>query len=191
MSVVEQRITERNVVFTINDLMPMSEVPDVNLPDLETEEAFCPKNNAPYMLLMCRPKSKYQGACPLCGCIGTGFKSNGYLSKPRLVHDVPVGICSVDLQIRTPRYVCRDCGGIFTHPFESVIEGKQCTHRLADKIKMECLSRPFSEIAAETGYAIPTISSMFDEYIAELDAQRPPIVAPEVLGIDEKHIVHQ
>lgn len=191
MGAVEQKASERNLKITLDDLLPMDVTPDVNLPDLETESAFYPKDGSRYMLLACRPKDKYRGPCPLCGCIETEYKSNGYLSRPRLVHDVPVGVDSVDLQIKVPRYICRECDGIFTHPFESIVEGKQCTRRLVDKIRKDCFSRPFSDIAAETGYTIPTISNIFDEYIQELDDNRPPIVAPQVLGIDEKHIVHQ
>lgn len=191
MSAAERRAKERNIKITLDDLVPMSVVPDINLPDIEAESAYRPEGNQHYMLLLCKPKNKYSGACPLCGCVGTEFKGYGYLKQPRLVHDVPVGTDSVDLYVKTPRYVCRDCGGIFTRSFESISDGKQCTLRLIEKIKRDCFSRPFSDIAAETGYTIPTISSIFDEYIEELDASRPPIVAPEVLGIDEKHIVHQ
>ncbi len=178
-------------LISADDLVEVKPAPDVNLPDIVTEKAFQPKGGEPYMLLYCRPALKYDGPCPLCGCYGREFKSNGYLKQPRHVHDVPVGIMTVDLYLQVPRYVCRDCGGIFAHPFDSVVEGRQCTKRLIDKIRRDCFSRPFSEISAETGYTIPTISNIFDEYIAELDADRPPIVAPEVLGIDEKHIVHK
>lgn len=191
MSDTTQRTNRRNVTLTMDDLVPLRPIPEVNLPDLKTEDAFQPKYGQQYMLLVCSPKEKYHGPCPLCGCVETEFKSNGYLSKPRLVHDVPVGITLVDLQVKTPRYVCRECGGIFTHPFESIAEGKQCTKRLIDKIRRDCFSQPFSDIASETGYTIPTISNIFDDYIQELDSNRPPIVAPRVLGIDEKHIVHQ
>lgn len=191
MSDAGHRAKERNVKITLDDLIQMDIAPDVGLPDIETESAYRPRENQQYMLLMCKPKSKYAGACPLCGCWGTGFISNGYLKQPRLVHDVPVGTTSVDLYVKVPRYTCRDCGSTFTHIFESISEGRQSTLRLVEKIKKDCFIRPFSDIAAETGYTIPTISSIFDEYIEELDANRPPIIAPEVLGIDEKHIVHQ
>lgn len=191
MSDAGHRAKERNVKITLDDLIQMDIAPDAGLPDIETESAYRPRGNQQYMLLMCKPKSKYAGACPLCGCWGTGFISNGYLKQPRLVHDVPVGTTSVDLYVKVPRYTCRDCGSTFTHIFESISEGRQSTLRLVEKIKKDCFIRPFSDIAAETGYTIPTISSIFDEYIEELDANRPPIIAPEVLGIDEKHIVHQ
>lgn len=105
MSAAERRANERNIKITLDDLVPMSVVPDVNLPDIVAESAYRPNGNQHYMLLLCKPKNKFSGACPVCGCVGTEFKSNGYLKQPRLVHDVPVGADSVDLYVKTPRYI--------------------------------------------------------------------------------------
>lgn len=39
-------------------------------------------------------------------------------------------------------------------------------------------------------YTSTTIANIFDEYAAELESKRAKVVAPRILGIDEKHIVH-
>jgi len=56
--------------------------------------------------------------------------------------------------------------------------------------RRNALVRPFADVAKDYGYSPTTIANIFDEYSAELEANRPHIVAPRVLGIDEKHIVH-
>ena len=40
------------------------------------------------------------------------------------------------------------------------------------------------------GYSDTIIGKIFDEYSKELDSAHGPVIAPRVLGIDEKHIVH-
>ena len=64
------------------------------------------------------------------------------------------------------------------------------THRLHDQIKRESYIRPFTDVAPYFGYSIPTVAAIFDEYTAELEKQREEIIAPRILGIDEKHIVN-
>ena len=64
------------------------------------------------------------------------------------------------------------------------------TYRLYDQIRRDSFVRPFSDVAADFGYTAPTIAAIFDEYVSELEARRDKIVAPRILGIDEKHIVH-
>lgn len=180
----------KTVVYKQEDLVAYTPVPNLNLPDIVAEECFRPKDGSRHFFIHCKPTKKYDGPCPHCGCVGTNYHSKGYTPKPRLVHDVSVGIDRVDLILKVPRYICQDCGGVFSHSFESVNEGKQCTIRLLEKIQRDCFSRPFSDIAYETGYTLPTIADIFGKLSDELDATRPPIIAPEVLSLDEKHIVH-
>ena len=111
-------------------------------------------------------------------------------SNPRIVHDVNIGIMRVDLVITVPRYHCKDCGAAFRHIFTSVPEGKHSTFRLLEQLRRDVFTRPFSQVATEYGFTEGTIRYVFDEYAEQLEAKRGPIVAPEVLGIDEKHIVH-
>ena len=52
MSAAERRAKERNIKITLDDLVPMSVVPDINLPDIEAESAYRPEGNQHYMLLL-------------------------------------------------------------------------------------------------------------------------------------------
>ena len=97
----------------------------------------------------------------------------------------------MDLRVAVPRYCCRECDSVFTHTFESIPEGRQLTYRLLEQLRHDSFLRPFNQISVEYGYSEGTIRNIFDEYAAELETQRGPIIAPEVLGIDEKHIVHE
>ena len=45
MSSAERRANERNIKITLDDLVPMSVVPDVNLPDIVAESAYRPNGN--------------------------------------------------------------------------------------------------------------------------------------------------
>jgi transposase len=116
---------------------------------------------------------------------------HGFVPSPRIIHDINVGLTRVDLRVRVPRYHCRDCGATFNHVFDSIPEGKHLTYRLYEQIKRDAFLRPFAEVASEYGYSEGTIRNIFDEFAAELEENRGPIIAPEVLGIDEKHIVNE
>lgn len=180
--------SHRTVVFDESDLVEVPVV-NLNLPDIEVDKCFRPKDGSPYLVFYGSAAKRYDGPCPCCGCIGTEFKKVGYTPRNRLVHDVSIGIDKIDIVLQVPRYICHDCGGSFSHIFESIYDRKQCTKRLLDKIRQDCFIRPFSDISRETGYTVTSIAEIFDAYSDELDASRPPIVAPEVLSIDEKHIV--
>ena len=180
---------EKTISYKASDLQEYTPVPHLNLPDIVAKKAFRPKDGRRYILLHCEAAKRYNGACPQCGCIGN-LRGNGFTPRPRLIHDITSGIDKIELLIRIPRYVCQDCGASFSHPFESINEGRRCTVRLMEKIQKDCFSRPFSDVASETGYTLTTIADIFSQMSDRLDAERPPIVAPEVLSIDEKHIVH-
>lgn len=178
------------ISYSEEELKELTPVPNLNLSDIVAEKSFQPKDGSPYNIMYCKPAKKYDGPCPLCGCVGAQYYSKGYTPRPRLVHDVSVGLNRIDLVVQVPRYVCQDCNGVFSHPYPSINEGKQCTIRLMEKIQRDCFSRSFSEIAQETGYTLTTIAELFSHYSDQLEATKAPIIAPEILSIDEKHIVH-
>ena len=64
------------------------------------------------------------------------------------------------------------------------------TYRLYDQIRRDSFVRTFAEVATAYGFSEPTIATIFDEYASELEEQGRSIIAPRILGIDEKHIVH-
>lgn len=181
-------IFDRETTYDQDDFILEKETPSLNLPDIEATQCFRLWNNPNYLILSCKPSQKYSGGCPACGSVD--IVSHGKADEPRQVHDVNIGLKRVDLIVDIPRYRCKDCGAVFRHIFDSIPEGKRYTYRLYEQIRRDAFIRPFSQVAAEFGISEGTVRSIFDEYATELEAKRGPIVAPEVLGIDEKHIVH-
>lgn len=175
----------RELEFDESDFKELTPTPNLNLPDIKAVKCLIPKDNSPYMLFICKSESRHT-ACLNCGSIN--IISNGVSEKPRIVRDVNIGLNRVDLLVEVPRYRCRDCGASFRQEYQSIPEKQQLTERLLAQIKHDAFFRPFSQVAEEYGYSEPNIRNIFNEYVAELDASRPPIEAPEVLGIDEKHI---
>ena len=161
-------------------------IPILNLPDIKELRCVRPKKDPLSLLFYCEPVKKYRGGCVNCGSIN--HYSHGYASD-RLVHDISMGIIHVDLLVRTPRYKCNDCGATFVHQFESIAGSTQFTVRLYEQIKARALNGAFDPIAKEFGVSITTISLIFSEYARQLEKDRK-VIAPRVLGIDEKHIVH-
>lgn len=179
---------EKNIDFDLSQMKRVSPVPILNLPDIVEEDCYEAPDGVPYLVFACKPASRASQVCPSCGA--PILSVHGYLPKRRLVHDVNIGITQIDLLVKVPRYRCDGCGATFAHKFESIPENKQVTHRLYEQIRRDVFVRPFTDVADDFGYTITTISTIFDEYAAELETKRGTIVAPRVLGIDEKHIVH-
>ena len=178
----------REVSYSRDEMEEVSPTPYLNLPEVYEKQCLRPKDGSPYMLFVCEEEEWYDRRCPACG--SEQVHVHGTMSKPRLVHDVNVGITQVDIELSVKRYRCEECGATFNRVFEAIPANRQMTHRLYEQIKREAFSRPFVEVAADYGYSDTTIANIFDEYAAELEAKRDSIVAPRVLGIDEKHIVH-
>lgn len=168
------------------DLEPVEPTPSLNLPDITEKSCHMPKDGSPYYVFRCEARGRYNGGCPCCGSID--YRYHGSLKEPRLIHDVSIGLKQIDILLEENRYLCKDCGATFTHPFESVLENRQMTKRLLEQIRHEAFSHTFLEVANKYGYSDTMVANIFDEYVAELEAARPVIIAPRVLGIDEKHI---
>lgn len=177
------------IQFSESDLELVEPAPALNLPDLHVVRCLKPKSGVPYMIFDCTPAHRHKGGCSACG--STNIIKHGSAAKKRVVHDINVGLTRVDLMVTIPRYRCKDCNAVTNHTFDCMPEGRHMTYRLHEQIRKDAFLRPFSQVADDFGYSEGTIRSIFDEYAAELEAKRGPIVAPEVLGIDEKHIVNE
>ena len=180
---------EKKRLYGDEDCEEVIPTPELNLPDITATKCIRPKDGSPYLIFYCEPNEKYARGCPGCGSID--YVKNGTTNQPRVIHDINIGINRVDLILKVPKYRCKDCNAIFTHLFDSVPEGRAFTYRLYEQIRRDCFIHPFASVAAENGYSPASIRNIFDEYAAELEAQREVIVAPEVLCIDEKHIVQK
>lgn len=179
---------EKNIVIDFSNMKSVSPVPILNLPDIVEEACYEEANGVPYLVFECKPASRASQVCPTCG--KPILSVHGYLPSRRLVHDVNIGIKQIDLLVKVPRYRCEECGATFAHKFESIPENKQVTYRLYEQIRRDVFVRPFTDVAGDFGYTTTTIATIFDEYAAELEARRGAVVAPRILGLDEKHIVH-
>lgn len=123
--------------------------------------------------------------CPLCGCDG---KKHG-IYGPREVRDLPISLAQVGLRIKAHRYQCKECGNTWVNEYESIDTNAKITNRMREHIRNKSLSVPFKQIADELSISETTVKRIFTDYIAELDKQRE-LVAPEVLGIDENHLMN-
>ena len=106
------------LTIQIDDLEEMHHTPCLNLPDITEDACYKHKAGLPYRLFTCSPAKRYMGTCPACG--GRPVSIHGYLPRPRLVHDVNLGIEQTDLYVKVPRYRCESCGHTFAHTFESI-----------------------------------------------------------------------
>lgn len=186
---IPRTLEERTVRFTKDQLTPAPRIPCLNLPDLKETAAYTFRDTDEYLLVECEPEFPMK-QCPVCKKHYQVSK-NGYTQYPRLIHDVNVGLQQVDLSVKVPKYVCKSCNAVFTHEFDSFVEGRQFTKRLYEQIKVDSFYRKFTEVAEEFGISDTTVADIFDEYTFELEAHRQ---APEVgtwLAIDEKHVNHK
>ena len=162
-------------------------IPSLNLPELEEVQCIRPRGNDYELFFYVRPKSRRNQACDACG--SRNYHGDGY-SKDRKVSDISIGLKRVYLQVQVPRYKCQDCGHKFSHSFNCILPKVQFTNRLYEQIQRRAFLEPFNAIAKEYGISIPTISAIITECGKALDKGHP-LVAPRVLGLDEKHIEHR
>lgn len=164
-------------------------IPSLNLAELTVLDCIRPIGDELTLIFHCEAVKRYRGLCLACGKSKNHY-SLGFHNSDRLVHDISMGLIHIDLMVKARRYKCNDCGASFTHPFESIMENQQFTKRLYEQIKVRALRGTFSLIADEYGISITTVASILAEHAKELEANRK-VIAPRVLGIDEKHIVNE
>lgn len=180
--------TKHTVKPELKDIYePVVPIPKLNLPELIENACVKPKDNDFEYIIHVSPVSKRNQACDECGSIS--YHGDGK-SKDRKVQDISMGLVRVTLQVEVPRYKCLDCGHKFSHRFECIVPGMGFTHRLLQQIQCRAFQEPFSRLAEEYGVSVPTISHIMAETGRALDEEHP-LIAPRVLGIDEKHIEHK
>ena len=121
--------------------------------------------------------------CPECD--GDDLYRRG--SREHLYRDLPVYTNRVGLIIKRHRYSCRACGHLFYQPLPELDDKRHATKRLVEYVQQESLRRTFLHIAEETGLHEKTIRNIFRDFAADLSRTRP-VIAPEILGIDEVYI---
>ena len=177
----------RKIDFSLEEMELVSPTPSLNLPELIEKECYKPKDGSPYLVFYCEDAPLKARTCPCCK--SNSVDVHGHAAN-RTIHDVNVGITQVDILLAPTRYICNECGVTFARDLYSILPNRQMTRRLNEQIKRDSFVRPFVEVGAAYGYSDTTIATIFDEYVSELKSRRGPIIAPRVLGIDEKHIVN-
>lgn len=181
-------MTEKNNNSLSDEAMkptrPVVPIPSLNIDELEENQCVQPVDGEYEYFFHVSPKTTRNQACDACGSM---FYYKDGKSKDRIVSDISMGLNRVLLQVEVPRYQCQDCGHKFSHKFDCLMPNMQFTRRLYEQLQRRVFEEPFSRLAEEYGTTIPTISKILTDQGEYLDASHP-LVAPRVLGIDEKHI---
>lgn len=106
------------------------------------------------------------------------------------IRDLPIHGKRVGLSVDTRRFRCKTCGKTFYEPLPEADPKRSMTTRLKEWLEKKSLRRPFTHLADETGVGNSTIRMVFDDYADRLrDNLR--FETPEVLGIDEIHLIRR
>ena len=180
--------TVNHVRLTPDDMEKVTPTPHLNLGGIIEDACYRPKAGHPYLLFSCHVENYRNRKCPFCD--STAVHAHGQTGAPRRIHDVNSGRTKVDIDLQVQRYICSECGKSFSNLPPDIMEGRHLTKRLYDEIRHEAFTKPLSTVAMKYGYSDTIIGKIFDEYSKELESVHGPVIAPRVLGIDEKHIVH-
>lgn len=180
--------------YTLEDMVskPLDSAPSLDLPAFEIEKFYVPKDVSKFMVFFLNVKKSWkpQSGCPYCDN-KTSFSLSGR-NAPRVIRDVSRNNYCVQLITQSPRLLCNKCHQRFTPKIDGIVENGTMTERLLNFVKTESFLQPHTILAERTGLSIQTIQNIMDDEIQRYEEMRVenPLVAPEVLGIDEKHIVH-
>lgn len=187
MAIEKRKYTQADMVSK-----PLDSAPSLDLPAFEIEKFYVPNDGSKFMVFFLNVKKSWkpQGRCPYCDN-KTSFSFSGR-NAPRVIRDVSRNNYCVQLVTQSPRLLCNKCHQRFTPKIDGIVENGTMTERLLDFVKTESFLQPHTILAERTGLSIQTIQNIMDDEIQRYEEMRAenPLVAPEVLGIDEKHIVH-
>ena len=180
--------------YDISDLQEQNikTAPSLDLPALQVEKFYTPKDGGKLMVFFANVKKNWRPSegCPCCHNHDKIILSGR--ANPRKIRDVVRNNYCVIIVLQSPRMLCNACGSRFYPKIDGIVENGSMTERLVEFIKTESFLQPHSTLAERTGLSIQTIQNIMDVEIERYEDMRDsnPLVAPKVLGIDEKHIVH-
>lgn len=170
----------------------LESAPSLDLPALTIEKFYLPKDGGKMMVFFANVKKSWKPAdgCPFCHRQDTLILSGR--TKPRVIRDVVRNNYCVQIVMQSPRMLCNECHQRFVPTIDGIVENRSMTQRLLDFVKVESFLQPHTTLQERTGLSIQTIQNIMDDEIERFEQLRRdnPIEAPEVLGIDEKHIQH-
>lgn len=171
----EETILRQELILRVNFLnLPCWEIIQVE----ESEERY---------VVLARPRYTLT-ACPTCG----SSSIIGHGTDAQVVRDLPAQGKQVCLHIKRRRFLCKACRTSCFEPLPGVDAGHQMTSRLVRFIERRALStkRTFASIAEDIGVDPGTVRRLCLDHIARLD-HSVQFETPEVMGIDELHVLHQ
>ncbi|GAB1475868.1 ISL3 family transposase [Bacillota bacterium] len=116
--------------------------------------------------------------CPHCN--SSEIVKNGGIE--RFLRDMPLYGKPVAITILSNRFKCKRCEQTFTASFDVAADRSKITNRLKEDIKKRCLSGTISNLSAESGLSVATISRLIDEHIEEKESSWQ-YYTPEILGL--------
>lgn len=120
--------------------------------------------------------------CPACGCYKPELVI--YKSRTQTVRDINALGKRSALIIKRKYFECRECGGRFAEPLQSVGDGERLTKRLRFFIAVAAASVPFVDLENEYKISDTTIRKAFMDYAAAIP-KIDDMETPKILGIDE------
>lgn len=165
------------------------EAPKLNISEIEEVGAFYYRDDPNVLYVKCKPKNEYTGPCPHCGCFN--YYKHG-TSNIRHIHDISMGLTSIDIILKQDRFKCKEwlCGATFNRPLSFAQSGVWMTNRLIRQIEVRSVKESYVAVAEEYGITDNTVKKILRQYGEKQDSNRK-LVAPRVLGIDEVHIKHK
>lgn len=114
----------------------------------------------------------------------------GFGRREQVIRDLPSHGRRVGIYVNTRRYKCKDCGKTFYERLPGIDNKRLMTKRLVKWIGEQSLRQTFARIAEETGLDEKTVRLVFNDYTASL-SNHIAFQTPEVLGIDEIHLIRR
>ena len=114
----------------------------------------------------------------------------GFGRREQWIRDLPIHGKRVGIAVDTRRFRCKSCGRTFYEPLPAVDDKRLMTTRLKRWLEKKSLRHPFSQLSEETGVGALTIRKVFDDYAQDLKDSLS-FETPEVLGIDEVHLIRR
>jgi len=125
--------------------------------------------------------------CTKCGVVGELYRHG---TKTIDVVDLPLRMVPTTIRLIQKRYQCRACKKTFIQPNPDIDPKRRITKRCVDYIEKQALRQTFTRIADSIGIDEKTIRLIVREHLERV-SRNYRIVAPDILGIDEIHLIKQ
>lgn len=122
------------------------------------------------------------GLCPHCH----RATEDRHACHDRVIQDLPMGGCKVELTVRLSQFYCGDCDKFFTPRFEALAEGAHATERLLERLSELAGHGDVATAARFFGIPEKTAEAWYYQYLGRRRKQPAADLEPvRSLGIDE------